>query len=121
MLGAKAEAIRSEIRDLDRKFAATPGVEAASQSWGAFPLSGEDEQLFWIDGEPKPASENDMKWALSYVVQPDYINVLKLPLKSGRFFTITTTSDRPPSRSSTKNSPANIFRARTPDRQARCT
>jgi predicted permease len=86
MLGAKAEAIRSEIRDLDRKFAATPGVEAASQSWGAFPLSGDDEQLFWIDGEPKPASENDMKWALSYVVQPDYITVLRLPLKSGRFF-----------------------------------
>ncbi len=27
-----------------------------------------------------------MKWSLSYVVQPDYINVLKLPLKSGRFF-----------------------------------
>ena len=86
MLGANADAIRSHIRDLDRKFAANPGVEAASQSWGAFPLSTDDEQLFWIDGEPKPASENDMKWALSYVVQPDYINVLKLPLKSGRFF-----------------------------------
>jgi predicted permease len=86
MLGANAETIRSHIRDLDRRFAATPGVEAASQSWSAFPLSTDDEQLFWIDGDPKPASENDMKWSLSYVVQPDYINVLKIPLKSGRFF-----------------------------------
>ena len=86
MLGANADAIRSQVRDLDRKFAATPGVEAASQSWAAFPMSSDDEQLFWIDGEPKPASENDMKWTLSYVVQPDYINVLKLPLKTGRFF-----------------------------------
>jgi predicted permease len=85
-LGAKADAIRSEIRDLDRKFAAIPGVAAASQSWGAFPLSSDDEQLFWIDGEPKPASENDMKWSLSYVVQPDYLNVLKIPLNRGRFF-----------------------------------
>ncbi len=86
MLGANAEAIRSQIRDLDRKFAATPGVESASQSWAAFPMSSDDEQLFWIDGEPKPESENDMHWSLSYVVQPDYINVLKLPLKTGRFF-----------------------------------
>jgi predicted permease len=86
ILGANADAIRSQVRDLDRKFAATPGVTAASQSWSAFPLDSDDEQLFWIDGEPKPASENDMKWSLSYVVQPDYINVLKLPLKSGRFF-----------------------------------
>ncbi len=86
ILGARADAIRSVVRDLDRKFAATPGVEAASQSWGAFPLSSDDEQLFWIDGEPKPPSENDMKWSLSYVVQPDYLNVLKIPLNRGRFF-----------------------------------
>jgi predicted permease len=86
ILGAHADTIRSVVRDLDRKFAATPGVEAASQSWGAFPLSSDDEQLFWIDGEPKPASENDMKWSLSYVVQPDYLNVLKIPLNRGRFF-----------------------------------
>ncbi len=86
ILGAPADAIRSQIRDIDRKFAATPGVEAASQSWGAFPLGSDDEQLFWIDGDPKPASENDMKWSLSYVVQPDYLNVLKIPLNRGRFF-----------------------------------
>jgi predicted permease len=86
VLGAPADAIRSQIRDLDRRFASTPGVEAASQSWGAFPLGSDDEQLFWIDGEPKPTSENDMKWSLSYVVQPDYLNVLKIPLNRGRFF-----------------------------------
>jgi predicted permease len=86
MLHGNADTIRNQIRDLDRKFAATPGVEAASQSWGAFPLSSDDEQLFWIDGEPKPTSENDMKWSLSYVVQPDYLNVLKIPLNRGRFF-----------------------------------
>jgi predicted permease len=85
-LGAPADTIRNQVRDLDRRFAATPGVEAASQSWGAFPLSGDDEQQFWIDGEPKPETENDMKWSISYVVQPDYINVLKLPLRRGRFF-----------------------------------
>ncbi len=86
ILGAHADTIRAQIRDLDRKFAATPGVESASQSWAAFPMSSDDEQLFWIDGEPKPASENDMKWSVSYVVQPDYLNVMKIALKTGRFF-----------------------------------
>ena len=85
-LGASADVIRSQVRDLDRKFSAIPGVEAASQAWAAFPFSSDDEQLFWIDGEPKPASENDMKWSLSYVVQPDYLNVMKIPLNRGRFF-----------------------------------
>ena len=86
ILGASADTIRSQVRDLDRKFAAIPGVDAASQAWAAFPFSSDDEQLFWIDGEPRPASENDMKWSLSYVVQPDYLNVMKIPLNRGRFF-----------------------------------
>jgi predicted permease len=85
-LGAKADAIRAQVRDLDRKFAAIPGVDAASQVWAAFPFGSDDEQLFWIDGDPTPATENDMKWSLNYVVQPDYLNVLKIPLIRGRFF-----------------------------------
>jgi predicted permease len=86
ILGAPADKVRSQVRDLDRKFASIPGVQAASQAWSAFPMGSDDEQLFWIDGEPKPATENDMHWTLSYVVQPDYLNVLKIPLHRGRFF-----------------------------------
>jgi predicted permease len=86
VIGAPANAIRAQVRDLDRKFAATPGVEAASQAWSAFPMGSDDEKLFWIDGEPKPATENDMHWSLSYVVQPDYLKVLQIPLHRGRFF-----------------------------------
>jgi predicted permease len=88
LLHATPAAIRAYVRDLDAKFAATPGVVAASQSWGAFPMGSDDEQLFWIDGQPKPTSENDMKWTLSYVVQPDYLKVMSIPLRQGRFFTI---------------------------------
>ena len=88
LMKAPPAAIRAYVRDLDAKFAATPGVEAASQSWGAFPMSTDDEQLFWIDGQPKPASENDMKWTLSYVVQPDYLKVMGIPLRRGRFFNV---------------------------------
>jgi predicted permease len=87
LLHAKPAIVRAYVRDLDAKFAATPGVEVASQSWAAFPMGSDDEQLFWLDGQPKPESENDMKWTLSYVVQPDYLNVMGIPLERGRFFT----------------------------------
>jgi predicted permease len=88
LTNAPPAAIRVYVRDLDTKFAATPGVVAASQSWGAFPMSSDDERLFWIDGEPKPTNENDMKWTLNYVVQPDYLKVMDIPLRRGRFFTV---------------------------------
>ena len=29
-----------------------------------------------------------MKWTLSYVVQPDYLKVMGIPLRRGRFFTV---------------------------------
>jgi predicted permease len=87
MMAATPDAIRAYVRDLDNKFAATPGVQAVSQSWGALPLSNEDDQLFWIDGEPKPTNEPDMKWTLDYIVQPDYLKVMGIPLLRGRFFT----------------------------------
>ena len=50
-------------------------------------MSSDDEWLFWIDGQPKPANDNDMNWALNYVVEPDYLRVMGIPLKHGRFFT----------------------------------
>jgi len=88
LMKASPEAIRAFVREIDQKFAATPGVQAVSQSWGGVPLSdNEDDQNFWLDGEAKPASEPDMKWTLDYVVSPDYLRVMQIPLRSGRFFT----------------------------------
>ena len=84
---APPERIRAAFRELNRQFAATPSVEAVSQVWGALPLSDDDEQLFWLDGRPKPANDNGMKWAVDYIVDPGYINVMRIPLRSGRFFT----------------------------------
>jgi len=86
-MNASAEAIRAYVRDIDQKFAATPGVQAVSQSWGAMPLGGDDDQNFWLDGEAKPASEPDMKWTLDYIVSPDYLRVMGVSLRRGRFFT----------------------------------
>ena len=84
---ANADAVRAALREVHEKLASAPGVQHLSFSWGALPLSSDDEWLFWIDGQPKPANENDMNWALNYVVEPDYLRVMGIPLKSGRFFT----------------------------------
>lgn len=80
-----ADAIRASHRAVRDALAATPGMRAVSFSWGAFPLSGDDEQLFWIEGQPKPASENDMNWALRYIVDPGYLAAMGIRLVSGRF------------------------------------
>ena len=84
---ASPEAIRAALRGIQDKLRSTPGIKAMSLSWGAVPLAMDDEELFWPEGQPKPASNNDMSWAISYVVQEDYLKVMGIPLERGRFFT----------------------------------
>ena len=81
------DAVRAQLREVQSTLASTPGVKAASLSWGALPLAGDDEDLFYLEGQPKPASANDMSWAISYVVQEDYLKVMRIPLQRGRFLT----------------------------------
>ncbi len=87
LMNAKPDAVRASFREFDRRMAALPGVAGISQTWGAVPLVDDDEQLFWLEGQPKPTSQNDMNWALNYIVEPDYLRVMGIPLRQGRFFT----------------------------------
>lgn len=84
---ANAAGIRAALRDVDQRLKSVPGVKAMSLSWGAVPLSSDDEDLFWIEGKPKPATDNDKSWSLSYVVEEDYLKLMEIPLERGRFFT----------------------------------
>jgi predicted permease len=84
---ASPDSVRAKLRELQSRLASTPGVKSASLSWGATPLGYDDEDLFYLEGQPKPASVNDMSWSLSYVVQEDYLKVMGIPLQRGRFFT----------------------------------
>jgi predicted permease len=86
MINASPAAIRGALRDFDAKIAATPGVEVEAFNWGALPMSFEDDTRFWVGGRPRPASQNEMNWTLRYVVGSGYLNVMKIPLLAGRFF-----------------------------------
>ncbi|MGA2420477.1 MAG: ABC transporter permease [Candidatus Acidiferrum sp.] len=79
------QALRANLRRLNDELAAVPGVTGSSLSWGATPLQGDDEDLFWIEGHAKPTTENEMSWALSYVVQEHYLDLMRIPLERGRF------------------------------------
>jgi predicted permease len=87
MLTANAATIRAALRQDVRIIQSVPGIQGVSLSWGAFPMAGEDDGLFWFAGQPKPTSENDMNWTLSYVVEPDYLSVMGIRIQRGRFFT----------------------------------
>jgi predicted permease len=87
MMTAPPDAIRTAFREFDKKMASIPGVKAVSQTWGGMPMNGDDEQTFWFEGQPKPSSENDMNWALDYIVEPAYLTAMGIPLQHGRFFT----------------------------------
>lgn len=95
MMKATPDAIRAAFRELERKLLSTPGVEAVSLLWGAVPLQGDDEELFWMDGQPRPPSPQDMNWALSYAVGPEYLKVMQIPLLRGRFVKATDDEHSP--------------------------
>jgi predicted permease len=87
MIRSQPDKVRATLRVLDSTLASVPGVQSSTLSWGGFPMIYDDEILFWREGDAQPANKNDMNWALKYIVEPQYLEVMKVPLKRGRFFT----------------------------------
>ena len=85
--GNTPAATRAAFRKLHDAIATVPGVESVSLAAGASPMWSDSELPLWLEGEAKPASQSEMKTSLFYIVQPDYLKVMKVPLKSGRFLT----------------------------------
>jgi predicted permease len=80
-----ADQLRAKYRDSIRQFAGVPGVESVAMIGGSLPMTGDSEVPFWIDGQPKPAHENDMPFALFYLVTPPYREAMRIPMQRGRF------------------------------------
>jgi predicted permease len=85
------DAIRATWRRMEDSLHGIPGVVAASLTMGSVPLGSDSSVAFWLEGQPKPANRSEMKVTLLYAVQPDYLNVMRTPLKRGRFLSNTDT------------------------------
>jgi predicted permease len=82
-----AAQLRANYRESLRQVEAVPGIEFASLIGGSLPMTGDSEVPFWLEGQAKPANENDMSFALFYCVNPGYQAALRIPVQRGRFFT----------------------------------
>jgi predicted permease len=94
-LGANAVTTRSAIRELSQTCRAIPGVQAASVTGGAVPMSSDNEFPFWIDGQTKPANVSEMNQTLTYFVEQDYLKTMQIPLVRGRFVAATDDEHSP--------------------------
>ena len=84
--GQNASDSRVTLRELEQRLLNIPGVQAASVTGGALPMTGDNEFPFWVDGRPKPANVSEMSPSLFYMVAPGYQQAMQIPLKQGRFF-----------------------------------
>jgi predicted permease len=79
--------LRSKYRETLRQLESVRGMETVSMIGGALPMAGDSEIPFWLEGQPKPASDNDMPFALFYLVNPGYHQAMGIPVERGRALT----------------------------------
>jgi predicted permease len=84
-LGTSPATSRNALRQLDETLATIPGVVDVASTGGSLPMSGDSELPFWIEGEPKPPNQSEMKDCLFYLAQPGYLKTMGIPLRRGRF------------------------------------
>lgn len=80
-----ADQMRAKYRETERQFKSIPGVEAVGMIGGSLPMTGDSELPFWLEGQPKAAHENEMPFALFYLVTEPYQKAMRIPLLRGRF------------------------------------
>jgi len=94
-MGETPDAMRAAMRQLHSAVSSAPGVQAASLTIGALPMAGDSDLPFWIEGEPKPTTQAEMKISLFYSVEPEYLQAMGIPLLRGRFLEPTDTERSP--------------------------
>jgi len=93
--GATPASIRGTFKAMQDQLAGVPGVQAMSLTAASMPMHGDSEVPFWLEGQPKPASQSDMRGTLFYAVDPRYLQVMGIPLLRGRFVSTTDTDHSP--------------------------
>ncbi len=78
---------RARLRLFDDKMNNIPGVKAVSVTLGSRPMIHNSSEVFWIEGEPKPANLHDMHQALFYLAEAGFQKAMGVTLQRGRFIT----------------------------------
>jgi len=87
--GAKTNSAetRARLRQFDEKMRDIPGVEAVSVTLGSRPMIHDSSLPFWIEGQPKPASVQEMHQAMFHLVEAGFQQAMGVALERGRFIT----------------------------------
>ncbi|MFZ0633485.1 MAG: ABC transporter permease [Acidobacteriaceae bacterium] len=78
---------RARLRAFDTAMREIPGVEAVSVTLGSRPMIHDSSLPFWIEGRPKPATDNDMPQSLFYLVESGFQHAMGMTLLRGRWIT----------------------------------
>jgi len=82
-----ADQLRAKYHASVQEMEAIPGVQAVSMLGGSLPMTGDSELPFWVEGQPKPQTQQEMPSALFYLVTSGYRSAMGIALERGRFFT----------------------------------
>ncbi len=80
------DAIRAAYRQMAATMHSVPGVEEVSFDWGAQPMNSDWEDSFWTDNMTRPERDADLPYSLRYGILPEYLQLMRIPLLRGRFF-----------------------------------
>ena len=78
---------RARLRQFNERMRAIPGLQAFSVMLGSRPLVHDSSLPFWVDGQPKPANDNEMPQAMFYLVEAGFSEAMGMRLERGRFIT----------------------------------
>ena len=78
---------RARLREFDDKMRGIPGLEAVSVTLGSRPMIHDSSEPFWVDGQPKPSSVEEMHQAMFYLAEAGFRQAMGVKLERGRFIT----------------------------------
>jgi len=82
------------VRELRLRISELPGVNRLGITSG-IPLGRQNEEGYWVEGQPEPANQLQWPVALSYFIDEDLCGTLGIPLLAGRMLTERDTLDSP--------------------------
>jgi predicted permease len=81
------DALRAFLRQLRSSMRNVAGTEYLSIERGATLMESDSETGFWVEGQTPPARQVELPLTLEYIVEPEYQQVMRIPLLRGRFIT----------------------------------